>query len=386
MEGVAQVQQKIVFANQLRGLAALLVVVNHWFGFYWRGRALVAATTFSPAQQGPEPWVANLADTHWHNTGPLGVALFFLISGFVIPFSLPRHNAGSFLAARALRIYPVYVAAVAVDLAVLSASSRYWQLPFALDWRDILLNLALVQNLDAVKSIDLVNWSLAIEIKFYLLVALLFPLILRHRILPLIAAALVICLANHLFFARDFFAGKAFNPLIHGITADAGYLAFMFIGVAFKYHLDGAVKAPILAVSAAFFFAAFCFCLLCQTGSAHTTLLVAINYLYAFAIFAAAYAARGRFRRIAPIDGLAAISYPLYLLHTVAGYALLKLLTMGFGIAYAPALAITAMLVLPLVLALHFAVELPSIAAGHALARPGSFQREGGTLDRQPGR
>lgn len=37
----------LVFANQLRALAALLVVVSHYLGVYFGMRPVVAATTLS---------------------------------------------------------------------------------------------------------------------------------------------------------------------------------------------------------------------------------------------------------------------------------------------------------------------------------------------------
>jgi len=41
--------------------------------------------------------------------GGFGVALFFLISGFVIPFSFLRYTRTGFAIARILRLWPAYM-------------------------------------------------------------------------------------------------------------------------------------------------------------------------------------------------------------------------------------------------------------------------------------
>jgi peptidoglycan/LPS O-acetylase OafA/YrhL len=48
--------------------------------------------------------------------GQLGVAMFFLVSGFVISISLTKYNIQGFLLARILRIYPTYAVALTVTL------------------------------------------------------------------------------------------------------------------------------------------------------------------------------------------------------------------------------------------------------------------------------
>ena len=62
------------------------------------------------------------------NFGALGVACFFVISGFLVTRSwLARERVSSFVAARALRIYPALIAAVVLTVLLAGASS-------ALDW------------------------------------------------------------------------------------------------------------------------------------------------------------------------------------------------------------------------------------------------------------
>ena len=64
------------------------------------------------------------------NWGAFGVALFFLISGFVIPFSLSRQRAGAFLVGRFFRIVPLYVVGFTISLAAIGATTLY----FARSW------------------------------------------------------------------------------------------------------------------------------------------------------------------------------------------------------------------------------------------------------------
>ncbi|HEX7645878.1 MAG TPA: acyltransferase, partial [Noviherbaspirillum sp.] len=186
---------KIIFADQLRAVAALCVLIVHLLGMYWLGRDVVAAHIFAPALQGPSAKSLAAISFTYFNFGPFGVALFFLVSGFVIPFSVTKATRLRFLAARALRIYPTYAACAALGLLAVWLSSRFWHLPFDWSAKQVLQNVLLVHNLAGTDSIDMVNWSLAIEIKFYLIACLLAAPIARGRILPLLGASLAVALA-----------------------------------------------------------------------------------------------------------------------------------------------------------------------------------------------
>src|SRR5205085_11014239 len=109
--------------DHLRGIAALMVLVHHLLVVYWTNKGLVAHFEFSPISNIGAPAIARWVGSF--DLGAFGVALFFLISGFVIPLSFKRHTARTFLIARALRIWPTYVAALACDLAAGYASAHF---------------------------------------------------------------------------------------------------------------------------------------------------------------------------------------------------------------------------------------------------------------------
>jgi peptidoglycan/LPS O-acetylase OafA/YrhL len=95
------------------------------------------------------------------------VPLFFLISGFVIAWSAAGRGPGQFLRSRFLRLYPMFWLGVAITLlAIWLADYR----PQVLDLRVILANLTLVPAYFDVPFVDGVYWTLAIELKFYLII------------------------------------------------------------------------------------------------------------------------------------------------------------------------------------------------------------------------
>ncbi|MEK8144608.1 acyltransferase [Streptomyces sp. M10(2022)] len=86
----------------LRLLAALMVAAYHYGG---RGGAVTEAWGSSPAVQFPTAHA-------WFAYGPLGVQIFFVISGFVICMSGWGRSLSSFFASRVARLMPAYWAAI----------------------------------------------------------------------------------------------------------------------------------------------------------------------------------------------------------------------------------------------------------------------------------
>jgi peptidoglycan/LPS O-acetylase OafA/YrhL len=365
---------RLIFANQLRGFAALCVAVSHLVGVYWGVPAAVGMLTFTHAHAGTPPAAARALAALGIDLGPFGVGVFFLISGLVIPISLQAHTPARFLLARALRIYPTYLAALAVQVPLLWWNAQASGIPFAHAARTVLLNALLVFDLAGLPSLDWVNWTLCVELKFYLLAALLAAALRAGRLLPLFAAALA-ALALEALWARAAVGGPDGSAL-HWLSVEVVFLPFLLIGTLFNYRLRGRLGvAPFLgcvAAMLAIFLAAWRLSAMAADFAG-----VVPNYLYALALFAALFALRNRARAAAPLDALAAISYPLYVTHGLVGYSALRWLTEARGLPFLPALALAFALVTVIATLLHVAVERPTIALGRRLAarggRPGSL-------------
>ena len=111
--------------------------------------------------------------------GYVGVALFFVISGYCIAGAAARsmesvRPASRFLRHRFRRIFPPYwfsiFLAVALALGTVFIGGKSWASIFPLDLRGWLLNFVLLQGPFAAGDIQSVYWSLTIELQFYLVV------------------------------------------------------------------------------------------------------------------------------------------------------------------------------------------------------------------------
>src|SRR5262249_26966605 len=110
--------------------------------------------------------------------GFFGVELFFLISGFVICMSGMGRSLGDFFVARVVRLYPAYWFGVLAT----SAAVALWPL---LDgrpgYRDVLTNLTMLQTPLGTANVDGVYWTLWVELRFYLLFAVVVALGVTYR-------------------------------------------------------------------------------------------------------------------------------------------------------------------------------------------------------------
>lgn len=181
--------------NGLRGFAALSVCLYHF--------------VYSPAN-----FVENEGIRAAFDFGQMGVQVFFIISGIVIPLSMLKINYSfgmvfKFLWKRVVRIEPPYLVAVLLGIGYLVArnyvpSSNGEDLTPTM--RDIFLHLAyLVPFVEDAKWINSVFWTLAVEFQYYLFLALTFPLVLSKQVLMRIGFYILVIAPPIFFDSHKFF-------------------------------------------------------------------------------------------------------------------------------------------------------------------------------------
>lgn len=362
---------KIIFANQLRAVAAWSVLISHVFGVYWLLRDVVGRYVGAPMLEGPSAKVVVFGQIPHLNFGPLGVAIFFLVSGFVIPFSLSKMSRPQFLIARLLRIYPTYIVCMALSLCIVYVSAQHWGRPFPWNFQIMLSNALLVNDLTGFPTVDLVNWTLAIEIKFYLFACVFATCFVRYQYKALCAAAWLIVVA---IWMHEQLLPPAYHLLSAGlvkinldvIARDVSFIPFMLIGTLFSFHLRNQLSSTRLLGFGGVLLVGFLW------AWTHTIFRdqfpeVPLNYLYALAIFAGAYFLRSHFKPHRVLDWFASISYPFYALHSLIAYACVRLLT-SFGLTYYLALLVALAVISACAYLIHVSIELPTMKWGKSFA------------------
>ncbi|MFM9593807.1 acyltransferase family protein [Streptomyces scabiei] len=108
------------------------------------------------------------------NAGALGVSFFFVLSGFVLTWSVrPADTARGFWRRRLLKIFPNHLVTFVAALVLMTLTST------AIAFPETLANLFLVQawvpDSGYVETANTVSWSLSVELLFYLA----FPLLIK---------------------------------------------------------------------------------------------------------------------------------------------------------------------------------------------------------------
>jgi peptidoglycan/LPS O-acetylase OafA/YrhL len=140
----------------LRAIAALVVVYAH------------ALTLLVGDEGDPGATFLIFVNDVLLQRGQLGVTVFFIISGYVIPYSLIAHRSGNlrkFAVSRFMRLYPAYW---------LSAGFFVLLMGWPADERVLWLNMTMVQRLFSVPDMVGIYWTLFVELIFYGMAALLF--------------------------------------------------------------------------------------------------------------------------------------------------------------------------------------------------------------------
>lgn len=122
--------------------------------------------------------------------GHHGVQVFFIVSGLVIPYSMERagyqlKSFGGFVAKRLVRLHPPYLVAFAITYALFYLAQKMGSPPSIyvdLSLTGIFTHVFLLNNYLDRYWLSPVYWTLAVELQFYLSIALVFTYAMGSRV------------------------------------------------------------------------------------------------------------------------------------------------------------------------------------------------------------
>ncbi|WP_066758085.1 acyltransferase family protein [Crocinitomix algicola] len=179
---MSQNRTQLKHIESIRAFAALSVAIFHFTNAWNEGNFLIP----------------NADQRFFFTYGAQGVEIFYVISGFIIPYALyhstySTQNYFKYLGKRLVRLMPPYLLTIAAILLFDIFTAKFlWGLPINIEWRNVFANS--IFAVDFIHSMDFLHnyfpdnrWinpvfeTLKVEVQFYVFIGLVFPLINRNR-------------------------------------------------------------------------------------------------------------------------------------------------------------------------------------------------------------
>lgn len=322
--------ERIAGLDVLRGFAAAAVMLHHHGQYY---DVLYPGRTALSVDLGP---------------GHFGVELFFIISGFVILMTIERKKTvREFVISRTARLMPAFVAALIMATAIRALSP----VPL-LDTPTLpqfLANLTMAPALFGQTAMDMPYWTLTYELVFYIGMGLILALgmlrwtewfgLLAVAVSCLFIATLDVRLHHRssivllVYYSNFFLIGICLYRIHAGMTRPVTWLALVVaIAVTVLGGGERSFDAP---------------------GRLYLPLTLAFATLVWFAI-----SRHGRWLALRPLVFLGQISYPLYLVHVVLGFLVIR---WAIALDWSTLEGVVAAGVVSMIAAtlMHYFIELP---------------------------
>jgi peptidoglycan/LPS O-acetylase OafA/YrhL len=332
----------LIGLDALRGCAAAAVMLHHHGQYY---DVLYSGRTPLSFDLGP---------------GHFGVELFFIISGFVILMTIERRKTvRDFAIARFTRLMPAFLAALVLASLILI----FWPMPplGTPTFPQFLANLTMAPALFGQNVVDLPYWTLTYELVFYVFMAL----VLRFRLLDSIEWLGLLAMAVACLYRATVVVENHHRMTIILL---AYYSNFFLIGICL-YRIQAARARPITYVALALAIAVSGLGGGEQAFFASGWLYLPLTAAFTGLVWLAT-TRHARWIAWPPVVVLGQISYPLYLVHVVLGFQVIR-----FGIAQGwstlHGVIAAGIVTVAVAIVLHYLVELPGERWSRSLlARP----------------
>lgn len=275
--------------DSLRGLAALFVVLYHYTTRYY---------DFYKVEKDYQ-----LSFTY----GNYGVEVFFIISGFVIFLTLSKTKTSlDFIVNRFIRLFPTYWISVTLTFIIISQ--------FSLPGREVsileyIINLSMIHLEFRINSVDGVYWTLLYELKFYVLMLLLYHFNLLKKINYLSLFILVVIVFLNMFSLNETILFKILNKIFI-----FNYIHLFISGIMF-YKIMKKDYNPLIFLNLLISY-------LLAIYSQNANIIIIFSSIYF--IFILLSLGKLKFLSQKSLIFLGSISYSLYLIHQNIGYIVLN--------------------------------------------------------------
>lgn len=240
--------------------------------------------------------------------GQNGVLIFFVISGFIIPWSMYQKNYRlsslfKFLAKRLIRLEPPYLVSILLILGIIFIKSKFHvgvESTDPLSAKRIALHFGyLINFFPDYKWLNNVYWTLAIEFQYYIVMSCMFLLFIHQKLYVRLLAYLL-C-----------FAGAYFIPDT-SLNHYPAYAPLFLYGVCIFQYKTGIINAI------------------------ECLLVVTTCFIYNYAVIDLSFACYGLITaliilfcseyKVPVLNWLGKMSYSIYLIHPVIGAAVVNFL------------------------------------------------------------
>tara|TARA_B100000809_G_C15066652_1_gene504423 strand:- start:212 stop:1201 length:990 start_codon:yes stop_codon:yes gene_type:complete len=307
--------------DSLRGIAAFSVMICHYTHVY---------NVFYPY---------NYKDYFGFEIGGRAVELFFILSGFVIFFSIQGiQSSRQFLLQRFIRLFPTYW----VCLTLTFTTVYFFGLPgLEVSWKEALIGFTMVPQLFGVQKVDYSYWTLVPELFFYLVISLVIITKTKNRILEIGAFWLILSFIHiYIFHIKGL-----------GLVLLLDYFPFFFSGILF-FELKANKSNRIVWV---LLFLSYLIGLGRYIHKPDEMILMTLIYV-TYLIFVLKNLS---FLENRVLIFIGKISYALYLIHQFVGYVILNHVRMYFDSMIVIIVPIIVSIILATIIT--FYIEQPTI-------------------------
>lgn len=287
--------ERIEGLDFFRGISAVFILLYHYTTRY--------NLSFGHIKQ---PYYFNV------KYGYMAVAVFFILSGFLMYLKIDNEKPKKFAIKRIIRLYPAFITAMILTTVVMIISGDEFKSKVC-NIKEWILNLTMLPELFRQKPVDGVYWTLQIEIIFYAIIWLI--ILMRKqdkiKIVSLIWISISV-IVNVLIIQTDNLILKAIR--IFGITQYCQLFITGIIMCCFYKNENSKINYLVLVL-----------CLLNQLislGLEYTIFLLLFDIVFYFIVIRKIIVYK--FINNKFILKISEISYPLYLTHQFIGFAIIN--------------------------------------------------------------